>query len=48
MGLTDDEHIDVCQDIEVSLKAQYELNPSITDSVCVFALENAKIAVKKK
>lgn len=44
----DDEHIDVCQNIEVGLKAQYEQNPELTDTQCMFALENAKIAIKKE
>ncbi len=44
----DDKHIDVCQHIEVGLKAQYEQNPKLTDTQCIFALENAKIAIKKE
>lgn len=45
--LTDDQHLDVCQNIEVGLKLEYERRPSLTDELCIFALENAKIAVKK-
>jgi hypothetical protein len=44
----DDEHLDVCQNIEVGLRRQYELNSDLTDSICAFALDNAKIAVKKQ
>ena len=43
-----DEHIDVCQNIEVGLKVQYELHNDLTDSQCIFALDNAKIAIKKE
>jgi len=48
MDFNDDDHLDVCQNIEVGLKKQYEINPALTDSICVFALENAKIAIKKE
>ena len=47
MDFNDDEHLDVCQNIEVGLKQQYELNDALTDTLCVFALEAAKIAVKQ-
>jgi hypothetical protein len=48
MGLENDEHLDVCQDIEAGLKRQYELHADLTDSICMFALENAKIAIRKQ
>ena len=48
MGFEDDEHLDVCQNIEFGLKEQYEINPALTDSQCIFALENAKVAIKKQ
>ncbi len=48
MDFNDDDHIDVCQNIEFGLKEQYEQNLAITDSMCIFALDNAKIAIKKK
>jgi len=48
MGFANDKHIDVCQNIEIGLKEQYELDSRITDSVCIFAVENAKIAIKKQ
>lgn len=48
MGLEDDEHLDVCQDIEAGLKRQYELHAGLTDSICMFALDNAKIAIRKQ
>jgi len=41
----DDEHIDVCQNIEVCLRSQYELYFELTDIKCIFALENAKVAI---
>lgn len=48
VDLADDKHIDVCQNIEFGLKEQYEKNPEWTDLQCMFALENAKIAIKKE
>ena len=42
------EPLDVCQNIEFGLKAEYEANPALTDVVCMHALDNAKVAVKKK
>lgn len=42
-----DIHIDVLQNIEAGLKAEYERNPKLTDSKTIFALENAMIAVKQ-
>ena len=47
MDFGDDKHLDVCQNIEVGLKQQYETNQHLTDTICIFALENAKVAVKK-
>lgn len=47
MGLDDDDHLDVCQNIEVGLKEQYELLPDLTDTLCIFALDAAKVAVKQ-
>ena len=48
MDLSDDKHLDVCQNIEVGLRKQYELHAGLTDAVCIFALDAAKIAVKKR
>lgn len=48
MSFNDDKHLDVCQNIEVGLKRQYEANPRLTDSICIFALDNAKIAIKQQ
>ena len=48
VNFNDDEHIDVCQNIEVGLKQQYESCPELTDSFCIFALESAKVAVRKQ
>ena len=47
MDIDDDEHLDVCQNIEVGLKRQYGIHADLTDSICVFALENAKTAIRK-
>jgi hypothetical protein len=44
----DDEHLDVCQNIEFGLKREYENHDELTDSICVFALESAKIAIRKQ
>jgi hypothetical protein len=46
--LSDDEHLDVCQNIEAGLKRQYERHADLTDSICIFALDNAKIAIRKQ
>ena len=43
---TTNDHLDVLQNIEAGLKQQYEVDHSLTDQVCAFALESAKIAVK--
>ena len=48
MDLNDDEHIDVCQNIEAGLREQYEIHLELTDLKCIFALENAKVAIKKE
>jgi len=48
VDFNDDEHLDVCQNIEAGLKRQYELNPDLTDSICILALDHAKIAIKKQ
>jgi hypothetical protein len=48
VDFNDDEHLDVCQNIEVGLKRQYELHADLTDSICIFALDNAKIAIRKR
>ncbi len=47
MDFNDDEHLDVCQNIEAGLKRRYELHGDFTDSLCIFALDNAKTAIKK-
>lgn len=48
MAPNDDKHLDVCQNIEVGIKQEYDLNPLLSDSLCVFALDNAKIAIKQR
>jgi hypothetical protein len=47
VDLNDDEHLDVCQNIEAGLKRQYELHADLTDPLCIFALDGAKTAIKK-
>ena len=44
----EDEHLDVCQNIEFGLKTAYEKHPGLTDMLCINGLENAAIAVKKE
>jgi hypothetical protein len=44
----EDDHLDVCQNIEVGLKIEYENNPDLTDLICINGLENAKVAIKKE
>jgi len=48
MDFNNDKHLDICQNIEVGLKYQYEINPHLTDSICILALDNAKIAIKQQ
>lgn len=48
MDFNDDAHLDVCHNIEVGLKAEYESHPELTDRLCIFGLENAIIAIKQK
>lgn len=48
MKLPDDKHLDVLQNIEFGLKHQYEINPRLTDTLCILGLDNAKIAIKQK
>ena len=47
MDIDNDEYLDVCQNIEVGLKQQYERHADLTDALCIFALENAKTAMRK-
>ena len=48
MDFNDDKHLDVCQNIEAGLRVQYELHPELTDKKCIFALNSAKVAIKKE
>lgn len=48
MNFNDDKFLDVCQNIEVGLKKEYERNLGLTDVRCAFALDRAKIAVKQR
>ena len=47
MNFNDDKYLDVCQTIEVGLKMAYEPDPGLTETKCVYALDRAKIAVKR-
>ena len=47
VDIEDDKHLDVCQTIEVGLKQQYERHVDLTDSLSIFALENARTAIRK-
>ena len=44
----DDDHLDVCQNIEAGLKFEYENNLNLTDLLCINGLENAKIVIKQE
>jgi hypothetical protein len=48
MSFNDDKYLDVCQNIEVGLKVEYERNGSLTDERCAYALGRAKVAVKQR
>ncbi len=48
MDFNNDEHLDVCQNIEVGLKQQYQQQADLTDTLCVFALDAAKTAIKQR
>jgi hypothetical protein len=47
MDFNDDAHLDVCMDIELRLKAQYQAHPELTDQLCALGLDNAVIAIKQ-
>ena len=48
MESRDDIHLDVLIEIEQSLMSEYERNADLNDTICVFGLENAVVAIKKK
>ena len=48
MDSNEDKHLDVCHSIEVGLKREYELQPELTDTLCVFALDAAKTSIKQR
>jgi hypothetical protein len=48
MSLPDPRHLDVCQNLEVGLKHEYEINPRLTDNLAILALDNSKIAIKQR
>lgn len=48
MKMEYDSHIDVLQNIEFGLKAEYEKNDNLNDTKTIAALENAKIAIKQE
>lgn len=45
---SEDPHLDVCQNIEAALVQCYRRDDALTDLVCEFALDNAKIAIKQQ
>ena len=47
LDLSDDKHLDVCQNIELVLIQHYEMHQRLTDLLCMLALDNAKIAIKQ-
>ena len=47
MDFNDDAHLDVCQNIEFRLTREYEQNTRRTGSLCILALDSAKIAAKQ-
>ncbi len=47
MDFNGDKHLDVCQNLEVGLKRQYELNADLTHTLCIFALDGTKTAIRK-
>jgi len=48
MDFDDNPHIDVCQNIEAGLRREYDVNPDLTDTKCMFALDAAKVAIKQE
>ena len=48
MPLNDDKFLDICQNIEAGLKLEYERHPELTDQMCAYALDRAKVAVKQR
>jgi hypothetical protein len=44
----DDPFLDVCQNIEVGLRLEYDKNEKLTDAQVVNALENARVAVRQR
>ncbi|KJV05224.1 hypothetical protein VZ94_19780 [Methylocucumis oryzae] len=45
---TEDTYLLLLMDIEADLVTEYERNPNLTDTQCIFGLENAKVAVKQR
>ena len=48
MSFSDDDHLDVCQDIEAGIKLVYDEDPAMTDAICMLALEQGKIGIKQQ
>ena len=48
MNFNDDKHLDVCQNIEAGIKREYDINPRLTDPLCILALDSGKIAIKHR
>jgi hypothetical protein len=47
MDAPDDPRMDLLHSIEAGLVGEYGQHPELTDSLCIFGLENAKVAVKQ-
>jgi len=47
VDIDNDKYLGVLQNIEAGLKQQYELHADLSDSLCIFALENAKTAIRQ-
>lgn len=48
IDFNEDKHIDVCQNIELGLRREYDENPELTDTKCMFALDAAKVVIKQE
>lgn len=48
MSFNNDDHLNVCQDIEAGIKLVYDEDPAMTDAICMFALDQGKIGIKQR
>lgn len=44
----DEKYMDLSQTIESGLKQEYDKNSSLTNTYCIYGLDNAKLAIKKE